>query len=367
MRLNKNIRTLACSVALASVSTNVSADVSFSGFVSVNAGKVLSGSGVPQYDVPPTFLADYPIVSAYGDDWEFAPESLFGLQVKADLAEGLTATAQIVSRGAKDYDAEFEWAYLSYELNESWTLQAGKKRLPLFYYSDFYDVGYAYVWMRAPADNYTWQIFNYEGVNLLYNGYVGDWSVSANVYTGKEEDNDNALLSDFFFLEPVDETWKDILGAVVNVSNDWLEVRLTHMSYTNTRIISGKSVTWGGSTERDGKFYGLATNADFGNWFVLTELSRLDLEFDGNLDTSMITLGYRVNDLTPYVVYSKMEQDGDGITDGENHNTTAVGVRWDFHSSAAFKVQYDKVEDNSFDFAVAGDSKALTFGVDLVF
>ncbi len=94
MRLNKNIRTLACSVALASVSTTVSADVSFSGFVSVNAGKVLSGSGVPQYDVPPTFLADYPIVSAYGDDWEFAPESLFGLQVKADLAEGLTATAQ---------------------------------------------------------------------------------------------------------------------------------------------------------------------------------------------------------------------------------------------------------------------------------
>lgn len=367
MSLNKNIRILACSMALASCSGGALADVSFSGFVSVNAGKVLSGSGVPQYDVPPTFLADYPIVSAYDEDWEFAPESLFGLQVKADLADGLTATAQIVSRGANDYDAEFEWAYLSYEINESWTLQAGKKRLPLFYYSDFYDVGYAYVWMRAPADNYTWQIFNYEGVNLLYNGYIGDWSVTTNVYTGKEEDNDNTLLSDFFFLEPVDETWKDILGAVANFSKDWFEVRLTHMSYTNTRVISGETVTWGGSDERDGKFYGLAANADFGDWFVLTELSRLDLEFDGNLDTSMITLGYRVDNLTPYAVYSKMEQDGDGISDGENHNTTSVGLRWDFHSSAAFKVQYDKVEDNSFDFAVAGDSKALTFGVDLVF
>ena len=31
--------------------------------------------------------------------------------------------------------------YLSYEVNDNWTIQAGKKRLPLFYYSDFYDVG----------------------------------------------------------------------------------------------------------------------------------------------------------------------------------------------------------------------------------
>jgi len=94
-------------------------EISLSGFTSINAGKVLSGSGVPQYDIPPTFLADYPIVSAYSEDISFKPESLFGLQVSADLADNLSVTGQIVARGADDFDATIEWAYLSYEINDN--------------------------------------------------------------------------------------------------------------------------------------------------------------------------------------------------------------------------------------------------------
>ena len=185
----KSLVTLLCTACM-----SIQAEINLSGFASVNAGRVLSGSGVEQFGVPSTFLADYPIVSAYEEEWDFTPESLFGLQISADLNNGLTAIAQLVGRGAKDYEPEFEWAYISYELGEHWTFQVGKKRLPLFYYSDFYDVGYAYVWMRAPADNYTWQIFNYNGANVLYTTDIGDWSVIANVYTGKEDDKNNKLL-----------------------------------------------------------------------------------------------------------------------------------------------------------------------------
>jgi len=347
---------------IAALSLPLQAEVNISGFASVNGGKVLSGSGVPHYGIEPTFLADYPIVSAYTEDFSMKPESLFGLQFTGDLSEGLSATAQIVARGANDYDAKFEWAYISYELNDSWTIQAGKKRLPLFYYSDFFDVGYAYVWMRAPADNYTWQIFNYNGINALYSGSVGDWSISGNIYGGREDDSNNKLLSEFFFVEPTREIWKDILGGVIQVSNDWLEVRATHMQYTNERFRSGEQVLWDGKSERDGKFYGLAVNADFGNLFILTELNRLDL--GGNLDTAMVTLGYRFDSFTPFISYAEFEEDA---LDGENHNTKSFGIRWDFHSSAAFKLQYDDVEDNAFDLAVAGDSEAITFGIDVVF
>ncbi len=345
------------------VSCSVLADINFSGFASINAGRVLSGDGAPQYDVPPTFLADYPLVSAYEEQWSFKPESLFGLQVSADLTEGLSATAQFVSRGADDFSTKLEWAYVSYEINESWTLQAGKKRLPLFYYSDFYDVGYAYVWMRPPADNYTWQIFNYNGINALYQGSIGDWSVAGNIYFGREDSKDNRLLSQFFFLKPTREIWKDIIGGVVNFSNDWFEVRLTHMRYTNERYFSGNKEVWdNGTSERDGKFYGLSMNADFGQLFVLTELNRLNL--DNTSDTGMISIGYRMDGVTPYIGYSRFKEDA---FDGENHNTTFIGLRWDFHDSAAFKLQFDEVEDNSFKLAVAGDGRALTFGVDLVF
>ncbi|NQZ21638.1 MAG: porin [Colwellia sp.] len=335
----------------------VQADVNISGFASINAGKVLSGPGDN-----PVFLADYPIVSVYDEEWSLDPESLFGIQITADLNDGLTAIAQLVGRGANDYDPEFEWAYISYELNDSWTIQAGKKRLPLFYYSDFYDVGYAYVWMRAPADNYTWQILNYSGVNALYTTDIGDWSVATNIYAGKEDDEDNKLLGDFFFRAKTREIWKDIIGGVVNLSKDWLELRLTHMQYTNERYIDDERILWDGKDYREGKFYGLAVNVDFEQWFVLTEASRLEL--GGNFDTKMLTFGYRYKEFTPYVVYSEFaaEESGD-----ENHDTTSVGLRWNFHDSAAFKMQFDKVKDNSVAVGVAGDSKSFTLGIDLVF
>ncbi|QTH64280.1 porin [Psychrosphaera ytuae] len=365
----KTTLTMACVLL---TSANVLADVKFTGFASINAGKVLSGDGVPQYDVPPTFLADYPIVSTYSEEWSFREESLFGIQISADLTEKLTLTGQIVSRGADDFKAKIEWAFLSYEINDNWTFQAGKKRLPLFYYSDFYDVGFAYTWMRPPADTYTWQVFNYNGANVMYTGNLGDWSLSTNVYMGSEESTDNRLLSQFFFLEPTTEIWKDIFGAVANVSNEWLEIRLTGMTYTNERTRSGIPVTWGGKEERDGTFLGLAVNVTYDNAFLLTELNQLELDDDGTLDSLMVSVGYNFDGFIPFIAYSELEQtgnylDGSVIPDGENHNTFSVGFRYDFHASAAFKMQYDKVEDNSFEYAVAGDSSALTFGVDLVF
>jgi len=79
----------------------------------------------------------------------------------------------------------------------------------------------------------------------------------------------------------------------------------------------------------------------------------------------MISAGYRMDTITPFIAYSEFETDN--VVDGENHDTTSIGLRWDFHDSAAFKIQYDKVKDNSFELAVAGDSKSLTIGIDVVF
>ncbi|QSX37779.1 porin [Shewanella sedimentimangrovi] len=349
------------------LSTAASAEVHISGFASVVGGQVLEGSGVEEFGLEPTFLADYPLVGAYTEEWSFEPDTLFGLQFSADLMDGLSATAQVVSRGADNFSASFEWAYLSYELNEHWTLQAGKKRLPLYYYSDFFDVGYAYPWIRPPADNYTWQIFNYTGASALYNYLIGDWTMTGQIYYGREDDEPNKLLSEFFFGASTREIWKDIGGLVVQFNRDWLDIRLTHMQYNNERIIGGEQRIWdNGSTERKGKFYGLSVNVDWNNLLVLTELNRLTLE-GSDLDTYLVTLGYRFGDFLPYVSYSDFD-DGSEI-----HNTTSVGLRWDFHPSAAFKIQYDDVTDDGVgagtpdSWRVAGDAKAISLGVDLVF
>lgn len=341
------------------------ADVNFSGFASVVGGRVLSGSGVDEFGMGPTFLADYPLVGAYEEQWSFKPDSLFGLQISADLGEGLTATAQIVSRGANDFETKFEWAYLSYQLNDTWTLQVGKKRLPLYYYSDFFDVGYAYMWIRPPADNYTWQIFNYNGISALFNSQLGDWSVSGQLYYGSEDDPNNKLLSDFFFQEPTREVWKNMIGGVVQFNRDWFDARFTYMTYDNERYRSGQPYPFDGDAQftRNGKFMGASFNIDYNNIILLSEINRLTLD-GSDLDTYLVSAGYRIKDFTPYITYSDFD-DADG---GEKHNTTSIGLRWDFHNAAAFKIQYDDVEDNGGPgMKVAGDAKAISFGVDLVF
>ncbi|WP_027670698.1 porin [Rheinheimera baltica] len=341
------------------------AEINISGFATIAGGRVLSGSGVEEFGLPPTFLANYPQVGVYEEEWSFKPDSRMGLQVSADLMDGLKVTGQIVARGADDFDASFEWAYISYQVNDTWTIQAGKKRLPLYYYSDFFDVGFAYLWLRPPADNYTWQIFNYTGINALFNTQLGSWDVSGNIYTGREDDRDNKLLSDFFFGAATREIWKDIIGGVVSFNRDWLDVRLTYMTYVNERFINEDGVdvqqTWNGSTERRGKFAGVSFNIDYNNIVFLSELNQLDLD-GSKFDTYMVSLGYRFNSITPYISYADFD------SDGEVHNTTSLGFRYDFHSSAAFKLQYDDVKDNGYDgLMVAGDSKSITFGVDLVF
>lgn len=366
--MNKSLMVLAVSAALAAGTAQ--AEISVTGFASVYGGKVLSGTGVEDFGLGPTFLATYPTVGFYEDAWSFKPDSKYGLQFSSDLGQGLTATAQLVGRGADDYNAELEWAYLSYEVNEHWTIQAGKKRLPLYYYSDFFDVGYAYLWVRPPADNYTWQIFNYNGVNAQFNYQLGDWAVGGNLYTGREDDPNNKLLSEFFGSQPVREIWKDIMGGVLTLNRDWLDLRLTYMQYTNERYRNGVRVKWDGKDTRDGTFKGVAANIDYNNWLLLTEFNKLTLN-SSDFDTYMVSTGYRFDKFTPYISYADFYSNG-----GEKHNTTSLGFRWDFHSSAAFKLQYDKVEDNGYNVLpdntvnnqmVAGDSTAITFGVDLVF
>ncbi|MCH8537910.1 MAG: porin, partial [Alkalimonas sp.] len=129
------------------------------------------------------------------------------------------------------------------------------------------------------------------------------------------------------------------------------------------RTVDGmvERVTWGDANTRRGKFSGISVNMDFGDWLFLSELNRLDLA-GSNFDTYMVSAGYRIQAYTPYISYAHFH------SANEKHNTTSLGVRWDFHSNAAFKLQFDDVQDNGEPgWEVAGDSKSVSFGVDLVF
>ena len=130
---------VAVAICCALATSNASAEVRINGFASIVGGKSLDSDQT---------------LYGYDDDISFKNESVFALQLTADLQEKLSATAQIVARGENDFDADFEWAYLTYEISDELQISAGKMRAPFYRYSDFLDVGYTYRWVRPPQSVY---------------------------------------------------------------------------------------------------------------------------------------------------------------------------------------------------------------------
>lgn len=332
----------------------VCADTVLSGYASIVAGRASSGD---------EFLADYPKAGVYDEDWSLSPDTSIGVQLKTDLDKDLMFVIQATSNGAREYDVELDWAYLSYQLNAEFSIQAGRKRLPLYYYSDFFDVGYVYHWIRVPVDNYTWQISNYNGINLQYQSYVGEWDVLVNLYTGREDSDDNDLLS-LLSDTPVDETWKNMLGLVVELSGNWMELRTTYMQGQLDRSVNGVVV----AEDEKQVFSGISVNFNINRFILLSELNRYERDAsDITVDTNMLSFGYHWGKLTPHITRSSLEQKHNLAGGDECHTTHSVGVRWDYNDSTAFKIQYDRTEDNGIAIPVLGDAEMISLGMDFVF
>ena len=123
--------------ALASVlAFSAQADINFSGFATVVGGKT---SGDDQ------------VFRGYDNEFDLSTGSLFAIQANSDLGDGLSATVQMMARGSDDWDPEFAWAYLSYDATEDWRLLFGRQRAPMYLYSDYLDVSYAYHSLVTPT------------------------------------------------------------------------------------------------------------------------------------------------------------------------------------------------------------------------
>lgn len=371
-------------VMLTTLGMNVfSAETTIKGFASIVGGTVLNGVELPS-GKDSTYLADAGnavtddglenVDASYTDSMSYRPDSNYGLQVKSDLSRGLSVTAQITGRGSEAFKSELEWAYISYDLTSNTMLQAGRQRMPLYYYSDFIDVGYAYHWIRPPADVYSNSLPTYEGVSLTFNSGFGDWTTQTRLYTGMTS-NKNSRFGAFGS--------DGLYGFVFNISNDWLQFRASYLGgeYYTSGITDRENVM-------DANFGSIALNMEFGHAFFVTEvtsgwqdegsyLSTGTFQLDA-LDSSMASVGYQFDNLTPHFTYSNSGLDFFGglnpMFEGvyTKRESLTLGLRWDFHPAAAFKVEYTSAKDKAHDLLIAIRGKAdevdvLTFGFDVVF
>ena len=89
----------------------------------------------------------------------FRRDSVAGLQIDGKFFDTLGATVQVklapAAANDRQYDGTISWAFLTYRPSNDWLFRVGKQRIPLYLYSENYDVGATYDFARLPTEMYS--------------------------------------------------------------------------------------------------------------------------------------------------------------------------------------------------------------------
>jgi hypothetical protein len=355
--------------------TEQESSFSISGFGTLGAGKILSGTQDSAvnlgYNCPCT-IVDYAQNGVYeGYKLRFKPDSKLGIQTQwSSPAKQYSITAQFVSRGTANGNVNVEWLYGSAEINSNLTLQVGRKRLPLLQFSEVQDVGHAIPWIHLPQQIYGWEIVNYNGANLRYRDEFNGWFVNANAFVGSETNKDSGLWK--IYLGKNSKTsskWSNIVGSELKLSKGWFDIRGFYMQSNTQYFTYGLSTQYTSPNKQS--IAGVSTNADFGKAFIAAEFLSINRKADYGRDTSqLLYAGYRLNKFTPLISVANYKQH---MTDpnyaGDGHRMASAVLRYDIDSTSALKMQFDVWKDKTGPGFTSqhGDSKLLSISYDRVF
>ena len=373
------------SIALISALTSASshAEIQISGYGSIVGGMTTSSDE-----------------NLYGfdDNFDFKEGSLFALQATSDLGDGLGVTVQLQAKGSEEWDPEFKWAYISYDATDELRILAGRQRAPLFMYSDYLDVSYAYAWIDPPTGLYEGVPFDtFDGLGAIYTTNFGEVDATFHGIYGRNTDD--------FYVEETEETvspeFNQFVGLSTTLTYDWLTLRGGYFVTETTIPVQGMialAAGWEAAgfsdiaaktlVEEDRvEFLEFGFQANIDNFIVVGEYATIDIEDNplGYEESYYLMAGYQFDKVLVHLTYGggTLENDNyvagvpEGISDGldylkssteelierqikENKYVTA-GVRYDFHDSAALKFEYTAFSDE-----LNNDGDAGLFRVALV-
>jgi hypothetical protein len=289
-----------------------------------------------------------------------------------------------------DYVPTLDWAYATWKPTDELTIQAGRKRIPLYYYSDYLYIGYSYPWVRPAPDVYGWPIYAYDGANVTYQKYLGDsdWVVTNNSWWGNKTNRNDAYDTLIYYGTSTNHTWADILGDWATISNGIFEVRAMMMGYKESIWQNNDD---GSHAQIDHKVFtrikGIDGNIDWKGLVVRTELNQftqnpeqhsnaLDAPSKFVYDYYLAGIGYHIGPVLPMVTLSHYVVESwfaaGTAQPREARSTRYFSLRWDFMKNVALKAQYDLSRDHSeyqqiYGLPFFGDSKLFSISLQGVF
>lgn len=332
--MKKTVVAALISVAFSTNAANMD-DLHISGFGSVGIGTSDNAAGYAGY-------TDEKV------DWE--QETKAGLQFDFQINERAKFVTQVVADSRYDYDPKFEMAYAAYEF-ESFTARAGKLRLPLFFYSDYIDLGYAYPMIRPSQELYE---------NIILKGYTG-----ADLLIPIEFENSSLLLQPVVGIGNIDEEdshgfgqvkLDKMFGLTANWNIDDFTLRGSYfVAEANAdepikKIFNADDML----TAKDGQFISLGAQYDNGD--LIANIEAADAQLDGEFfdyQTVVAMAGYRIEQFTPYISVGWVETTDNEEREGNpllqssmNYEriSYSVGTRWDFARNMALKFDLTYVD-----------------------
>ncbi len=356
------------------------AEIVFNGFASIVGGTV-STDALKSDGNGGTIPDDF---NGYEDgSFDFSQDSLLALQASSDLGNGLSVTAQILARGENDWDPSFEWAYIAYEATDNLRLLAGRQRVPFYMYSDFLDVSYAYPWITPPQDVYSLAFDTFDGLAAIYTTNFGEFDTTFHAIYGG---NKNEMIISGETVES--PKFENMMGMSVTVNRDWLTLRAAYFqadmdiplqndglgylsdawSATPYSDVASEFVIEGNS----GEFLELGFQIDYNNFIIVGEYTDLTVDETpiAGGESMYIMGGMRFDDMLVHVTLGATDKALDNfishvptgadpaldgliagtqgyIDDAKNEASyVTLGLRWDFHDSAALKFEYTSYSDD---------------------
>lgn len=370
----RNVVLGACAAAcmLPAAAQETESKLKLSGFLSIVGGSI-SGHNEAAYEGPaaidgkvcPCYIADWGNAGIYTGTFSLKPESRAGIQAKYTFNPQLNVVTQLVIRGS-DAKPRVQWAYGSYSPSKKLEFQLGRKRIPLYFYSDFQDIGASYPWVGVPPELYGWEATNYNGASMRYKTGLGDSNVSMSLFMGSETVNDS-LYNRLYYDSQTRVTWKKLVGGDVELSHGPLTLRAVYMQ---TTVRSTNPTEELDDTARL-KAYGVAANVDLEKWFVLAEATQLTRDFEAGYRVTApavtIGAGYHFGDWTPFINYARYTERTDHleIYAPQSYRRASITLRYDIDARSAVKAQVDRQKDVTRNFG--GDSTIMRIAYDRLF
>ncbi len=323
-----------------------------------------------------------------GPSWLMDTRLGMQLEYRLHPSAELVGQAVLSDRVDASCNSSIEMAYVGLKPTPQVGVRVGRVGYDAFLMSDHRNVGYAYSWVRPPAEFYGWiPIASVDGLDATYRGDTGDafWSVKAQAGTSRigislGSQNYNFVTNNLWSLSASSQTdlWRikaayseftvDSEVSALNPLHAGLG-QLTAATAVLLPRISAEAADLNQQLFFKGTRISYATIGaayDDGTWFAQTELGRAtaSASIGTQGDMAYLSLGRRWGDWAPYVRYSTAKH-GNAISTAKTdwgviaqqnlqrkiydilnstqieQHTLTFGMRWDFNKQAALKLQWD--------------------------